>query len=64
MLKTLLSAAANAKHNMGMKKAKLIVSECYAGEGPILKRAQPRAQGRAYPIHKPTCHITIKVAEA
>lgn len=63
ILKTLLSAGANAKANLGLRKAKLVVTECYANEGPVMKRAQPRAQGRAYPIHKPTCHICIKVAE-
>lgn len=63
VIKTLLSAAANAKHNLGLKKKDLVVTECYANEGPILKRAQPRAQGRAYAIHKPLVHITIKVAE-
>lgn len=63
VLKTLLSAAANAKQNLGLRKAKLVVSECFADEGPVLKRAQPRAQGRAYPIKKPMCHITIKVRE-
>jgi large subunit ribosomal protein L22 len=63
ILKTLLSAAANAKNNLGMKKAKLVVSECYANEGPVLKRFQPRAQGRAYKILKPMVHITIKVVE-
>lgn len=47
MLKTLLSAAANAKQNLGLRKAKLVVSECFADEGPVLKRAQPRAQVRA-----------------
>lgn len=50
VLKTLLSAAANAKQNLGLRKAKLVVSECYADEGPVLKRAQPRAQVRA-PCH-------------
>nr|YP_009774042.1 50S ribosomal protein L22 [Caulacanthus okamurae]QIZ74659.1 50S ribosomal protein L22 [Caulacanthus okamurae] len=39
----------------------LTVSHAFADEGPKLKRFQPRAQGRAFPIHKPTCHITIKV---
>lgn len=63
VLKTLLSAAANAKQNLGMRKAKLVVSECFADEGPVLKRSQPRAQGRAYPILKPMVHITIKVRE-
>jgi large subunit ribosomal protein L22 len=63
ILKTLLSAAANAKNNLGMKKAKLVVTECYANEGPVMKRFLPRAQGRATRILKPTCHITVKVAE-
>lgn len=63
VIKTLLSAAANAKHNLGLKKKDLIVSECFADEGPILKRAMPRAQGRANAIHKPTVHITVRVAE-
>lgn len=63
ILKTLLSAAANAKNNSGLKKTKLVVTECYANEGPVMKRAQPRAKGRAYKILKPTCHITVKVAE-
>ena len=26
------------------------------------KRYRPRAQGRAYQIRKPTCHITVAVA--
>ena len=63
VIKTLLSAAANAKHNLGLKKKDLYVTECFADEGPILKRAQPRAQGRPFPIHKPSVHITVKVAE-
>lgn len=63
VIKTLLSAAANAKHNLGMKKKDLVVTECYANEGPILKRVRPRAQGRANAIHKPMVHITVKVSE-
>ena len=46
VLKLLLSAAANAKQNLGLRKAKLVVSECFADAGPVLKRAQPRAQVR------------------
>ena len=30
-------------------------------QGPYLKRFQPRAQGRAYAIHKPTCSIHVKM---
>jgi large subunit ribosomal protein L22 len=53
------SAAANAKHNYGLDKKKLIIDEIFADEGPKLKRIRPRAQGRAYKILKPTCHITV-----
>lgn len=53
------AAAANAKHNFGLDKKKLLVAEVFANEGPKLKRIRPRAQGRAYKILKPTCHITI-----
>lgn len=53
------SAAANAKQNYGLDKKKLIIDEIFANEGPKLKRIRPRAQGRAYKILKPTCHITV-----
>jgi len=55
------SAAANAKHNYGLDKKKLMIETAFADEGPKLKRIRPRAQGRAYKILKPTCHITISV---
>eukprot|EP01018_Ginkgo_biloba_P009147 Gb_19673 [translate_table: standard] len=57
------SAAANANHNMGLNKANLFVSRAEVNEGAVLKRFQPRAQGRGYPIQKPTCHITIVLEE-
>ena len=55
------SAAANAQNNFGLEKKNLIIDIAYANEGPKLKRIRPRAQGRAYKILKPTCHITIVV---
>jgi large subunit ribosomal protein L22 len=61
VLKVLRSAAANAEHNAGMDRTELIITQAYADQGPVLKRFQPRAQGRAYQIRKPTCHITIAV---
>ncbi|MGI0490560.1 50S ribosomal protein L22 [Alkalinema pantanalense CENA528] len=62
ILKVLRSAAANAEHNMGIDRASLTVAQAFADMGPSLKRFRPRAQGRAYQIRKPTCHITITVA--
>ena len=57
------SAAANANNNYGLDKKKLIIDTIFANEGPKLKRIRPRAQGRAYKILKPTCHITVVMTE-
>ena len=62
ILKVLRSAVANAEHNNGLDPVELYISEAYADQGPVLKRFRPRAQGRAYQIKKPTCHIAISVA--
>jgi len=62
ILKTLRSAVANAEHNEGLDPASLIVSQAFADGGPSLRRFRPRAQGRAFQIRKPTCHITVAVA--
>nr|YP_010933236.1 ribosomal protein L22 [Nitella hyalina]WKT08466.1 ribosomal protein L22 [Nitella hyalina] len=53
------SAAANASNNLGLKKDTLFISQAKVDQGITIKRFQPRAQGRAYPIRKSTCHITI-----
>ena len=57
--KVLMSAAANAENNMGLSKDHLFVAECFADQGPTLKRVMPRAQGRAFRILKRTSHITV-----
>lgn len=57
--KLLKSAIANAVNNNGMNRADLYIDECYASNGPIMKRIQPRAQGRAYRIQKRMSNITI-----
>jgi large subunit ribosomal protein L22 len=62
--KVLRSAVANAEHNNGLDAGDLVISEAYADAGPTLRRFRPRAQGRAYQIRKPTCHITIAVASS
>nr|AJE61682.1 ribosomal protein L22 [Plagiogyria glauca] len=56
-----LSAAANAGTNLGLSKSNLFISEARVDSTNYLKRFRPRAQGRGYPIRKPTCQITIKL---
>ena len=63
ILKLLKSAMANAENNLGMNPANLYVAECFASEGPTMKRIRPRAQGRAYRILKRMSHITIILDE-
>ena len=61
--KVLKSAMANAENNYNMDVTRLYVSEAHVAPGPILKRIQPRAQGRAYRINKRTSHITLVLKE-
>ena len=61
--KVLESAIANAEHNEGADIDELTVSTVFIDEGPMYKRIQPRAKGRANRILKRTSHITVKVAE-
>lgn len=58
----LFSAVSNAaQKDLGEPEA-LIVSRVFVDGGPVLKRFQPRAMGRASPIKKRTSHITIVVS--
>jgi large subunit ribosomal protein L22 len=59
--KVLRSAVANAEANHDLDGDELVVSAVYVDEGPVLKRFRARARGRAARIHKPTCHITVKL---
>ena len=59
----LKSATANAENNHNLSAEDLFIVEAHANEGPTIKRYRPRAQGRAFPIHKPMTHITIVVED-
>ena len=61
--KVLKSAMANAENNFNMNISDLYVAYAHVAPGPILKRIQPRAQGRAYRINKRTSHITLVLKE-
>lgn len=62
--KVLMSAVANADHNLNLDVNTLIVKEAFVNEGTTLKRFRARAKGSASKINKRTSHITIVVAEA
>lgn len=59
--KILQSAIANADHNYSLMIEQLKVKDAFANKGPIMKRFQPRARGRAFPIKKRLSHVTIVV---
>jgi large subunit ribosomal protein L22 len=59
----LKSATANAENNLNLSADELFVVDARADEGPTIKRWRPRAQGRAFPIHKPVTHITVTVGD-
>jgi large subunit ribosomal protein L22 len=59
----LKSATANAENNLNLSADELFVVDAHADEGPTIKRWRPRAQGRAFPIHKPVTHISVSVGD-
>jgi len=62
--KVLRSAVANAEHNYQVRNLDdLRVVQAYADGGPVLKRVQPRAMGRAFSIKHRTSHLTIGVSD-
>jgi large subunit ribosomal protein L22 len=61
--KTLKSAVANAENNADLRVDILTVKEATIGEGPTLKRSQPKARGSAGPIRKRTSHIRIVLSD-
>ena len=61
--KVLMSAVANADHNLNLDVNTLFVKEAFVNEGATLKRFRPRAKGSASSIMKRTSHITVVVAE-
>jgi large subunit ribosomal protein L22 len=63
--KVLRSAIANAqqKEGFGGDVERLIVTACYANQGPSQKRIRPAPMGRAFRVIKRTAHLTVQVAE-
>lgn len=63
ILKVVKSAGANAENNLGMSTDTLYVAECFADQGPTLKRYIPKSHGRAGGLLKRTSHITVILDE-
>lgn len=61
--KVLKSAVANAQNNSNLDPEKLVVSQVYIDQGPMLKRWIPRSKGRATSVFKYSSHITLAVRE-
>jgi large subunit ribosomal protein L22 len=64
--KVIQSALANASNDLDVKLNRLIVAVAKVDGGPLLGgrlRFMPRAMGRAFPIRKRTCHISVTLAE-
>lgn len=59
LIKLVNSAAANGENNQNLARNDMYIAECYANEGPTLKRIQAVSKGRAYRINKRTSHITV-----
>ena len=59
LIKLVNSAAANGENNQNLARNDMYIAECYANEGPTLKRIQAASKGRAYRINKRTSHITV-----
>ncbi len=63
LLKLVRSAVANAEHNFSLTKSDLYIKTMTVDEGVSLKRWMPRAQGRATPIKKRSCHVNLVLSE-
>jgi large subunit ribosomal protein L22 len=67
--KTLRSAIANAVYVADRNQKRrvdeddLVVSQCWADQGPTFKRVRPAPMGRAYRVLKRSAHLTVCVAE-
>ncbi len=61
--KLLKSAESNAVNNNSLSRDNLYVADCFANQGPVMKRIIPKARGSAARIHKRTSHVTLVLKE-
>lgn len=59
VLKTLMSAIANAEHNQKLAIDNLFIKEIWCGKALTMKRIMQEGKGRGAPILKPFSNLTI-----
>jgi large subunit ribosomal protein L22 len=62
---TILSAVANlldVYQDDNPDEESLVITEIRVDDGPVFKRYRPAPRGRAHPIQKRSCHLTVVVA--
>lgn len=61
--KLLKSAISNAEQKKAVDPEEMKIIKAFVDQGPVLKRVEPRAMGRANIIRKRSCHITLVLSE-
>jgi large subunit ribosomal protein L22 len=61
--KLLKSAMANAEQKKAVNPEEMKIIRAFVDQGPVMKRVEPRAMGRANIIRKRTSHITLVLSE-
>lgn len=61
--KVLNSVVSNAVNNLKLPKESLVVTEVFANEAPMIKRARAASKGRQSKILKRRTHVTIGLSE-
>ena len=57
--KILKSAMSNAEQKKAANPEEMVISKAFVNQGPVMKRMEPRAMGRANVIRKRSSHITL-----
>jgi large subunit ribosomal protein L22 len=62
--KILKSAMHNAEQkDTNIDSETLVISNAFVDQGPVMKRVEPRAMGRANIVKKRSCHITLVLTD-
>jgi len=61
--KLLKAAMANAEQKKAVNPEAMKIARAFVDQGPVMKRVEPRAMGKANVIRKRTCHITLVLSE-